>query len=106
MTGCPAAQIQAKIWNGDQKRLATECFIKGFASNEHEGPFKQIRARDSKGCVMLDRDFAPLDGSKIDEPAAKWDIALEYPLKPEPLRTRASCRADPGRENPRRQEDI
>src|SRR3954454_22339577 len=78
MTGRPAAHIQARIWKGDKKLLTTECFIKGFASNEQDGQFKQIRARDPKGCEMLCPDFAPLKRSKIDELAAKWDIVLGY----------------------------
>jgi protocatechuate 3,4-dioxygenase, beta subunit len=76
--GRPAAHIHARIWKGDKKLLTTECFIKGFPSNERDGQFKQIRGRDPKGHEMLCLDFAPLSGSKIGELAAKWDIVLGF----------------------------
>ncbi len=76
--GRPAAHIHARVWKGDKKLLTTECFIKGFASNERDGQFNQIRRRDPKGHAMLCLDFAPVEGSKIGELAARWDIVLGY----------------------------
>jgi protocatechuate 3,4-dioxygenase beta subunit len=76
--GRPAAHIHARIWKGDKKLLTTECFIKGFAGNERDGQFKQIRRRDPKGHATLCLDFAPVKGSKFGELAARWDIVLGY----------------------------
>ncbi len=76
--GRPAAHIHARIWKADKKLLTTECFIKGSPSNERDGQFKQIRARDPKGHEMLCLDFVPLKVSKIGELAVKWDIVLGY----------------------------
>lgn len=76
--GRPAAHIHARVWKGEKKLLTTECFIKGFANNERDGQFKQIRARDPRGHETLCLDFLPLKGSKIGELAARWDIVLGY----------------------------
>ncbi len=76
--GRPAAHIHARVWKGEKKLLTTECFIKGFANNERDGQFKQIRNRDPKGHETLCLDFAPLKGSKAGELAARWDIILGY----------------------------
>jgi protocatechuate 3,4-dioxygenase beta subunit len=76
--GRPAPHIHARVWKGDRKLLTTECFIKGFAGNERDGQFKQIRARDPKGHATLCLDFAPVKGSRIGELAARWDIVLGY----------------------------
>lgn len=76
--GRPAAHIHARVWKGEKKLLTTECFIKGFASNERDGQFKKIRARDPKGHETLCLDFTPIEGSKVGELAARWDIVLGY----------------------------
>jgi protocatechuate 3,4-dioxygenase, beta subunit len=76
--GRPAAHIHARVWKGEKKLLTTECFIKGFAINERDGQFNQIRRRDPKGHATLCIDFAPIKGSKIGELAARWDIVLGY----------------------------
>ena len=76
--GRPAAHIHARIWKGEKKLLTTECFIKGFPSNERDGQFKQIRNRDPKGHETLCLDFVPLKDSTIGELAARWDIVLGY----------------------------
>jgi protocatechuate 3,4-dioxygenase, beta subunit len=76
--GRPAAHIHARVWKGEKKLLTTECFIKGFASNERDGQFNQIRRRDPRGHASLCIDFVPINGSKIGELAAKWDIVLGF----------------------------
>jgi protocatechuate 3,4-dioxygenase beta subunit len=76
--GRPAAHIHARIWKGDKKLLTTECFIKGFAGNDRDGQFNQIRRRDAKGHATLCVDFAPINDSKVGERAARWDIVLGY----------------------------
>ena len=74
--GRPAPHIHARIWKGDKKLLTTECFVKGFESNEQDGQFKQIRNRDAKGHETLCLDFAKLENSKIGELSAHWEIVL------------------------------
>jgi protocatechuate 3,4-dioxygenase, beta subunit len=76
--GRPAAHIHARTWKGDKKLLTTECFIKGFAGNQRDGQFNQIRERDPKGHATLCVDFVPVKGSRIGELAARWDIVLGY----------------------------
>ena len=76
--GRPAAHIHARIWKGDKKLLTTECFVKGAPTNEQDGQFKQIRARDPKGHATLCLDFTPIKDSRIGELAARWDIVLGY----------------------------
>jgi protocatechuate 3,4-dioxygenase beta subunit len=74
--GRPAAHIHARVWKGSKKLLTTECFIKGFAANERDGQYRQIRARDPKGHATLNVDFTPIPQSRIGELAARWDIVL------------------------------
>lgn len=74
--GRPAPHIHARIWKGDKKLLTTECFIKGFETNERDGQFKQIRSRDPKGHETLCLDFTPLENSNIGELTARWEIVI------------------------------
>jgi protocatechuate 3,4-dioxygenase beta subunit len=74
--GRPAAHIHARIWKGDKKLLTTECFIKAFPGNQRDRQFQQIRARDPKGHATLCVDFTPVQGSRIGELTARWDIVL------------------------------
>lgn len=75
--GRPAAHIHARVWKGDKKLLTTECFVKDFEGNERDNQFRQIRNRDPKGHESLCLNFVPVEGSKIGELAAKWDIVLD-----------------------------
>jgi protocatechuate 3,4-dioxygenase beta subunit len=79
--GRPASHIHARVWKGDKKLLTTECFVKGSESNERDGQFKQIRARDPKGHETLCLDFTPVKDSRIGELAARWDIVLDQTPK-------------------------
>jgi protocatechuate 3,4-dioxygenase, beta subunit len=79
--GRPAAHIHARVLKADKKLLTTECFVKGYEGNEKDGQYRQIRDRDPKGHETLCLDFVPVEGSRIGELAARWDIVLN--LTPE-----------------------
>ena len=74
--GRPAPHIHARIWQGEKKLLTTECFIKGFETNERDRQFTQIRAHDPQGHTALCLDFSPIENSKIGELSARWEIVL------------------------------
>jgi protocatechuate 3,4-dioxygenase beta subunit len=75
-TGRPAAHIHFKIWKDNEVQLTTECFVKGYKGNERDGIYR--RATASKGGQQLPVEFAPVQGSRVGELAARFDIVLGY----------------------------
>jgi protocatechuate 3,4-dioxygenase beta subunit len=79
-TGRPAAHIHFKIRKDNKVLLTTECFVKGYAGNERDGIYRN--ATQSKGGQMLPVEFRPVEGSRIGELAARFDIVLGYTPDP------------------------
>lgn len=66
--------IHFKVKAAGQAELVTQCYIKGEKSNERDGIWRSIG--DAAKRDLLTVDFAPLEGSKIGELAAKFDLVL------------------------------
>src|SRR4029077_1627188 len=57
-----------------QEKFTTQCYVKGDPGNERDGLWKQLR--DPKDRDALTVDFAPIEGSRIGELAAKFNLVL------------------------------
>lgn len=67
-----------------QEKFTTQCYVKGHPGNEKDGVLKGVR--DEKARESLIVDFAPVNGSKIGELAAQFDIVLGFTPKDEPVK--------------------
>jgi protocatechuate 3,4-dioxygenase beta subunit len=65
--------IHFKIKRPGASEFTTQCYVKGHPQNERDGIFRRIpnQARDS---VLV--DFKPMQGSKLGELEARFDIIL------------------------------
>jgi protocatechuate 3,4-dioxygenase beta subunit len=68
--------IHFKIKRGGKELLTTQCYIKGHAGNERDGVYRGIT--DSKQRDSVTIDWKPLEGSKIGELTARFDIVLGW----------------------------
>ena len=66
--------IHFKLKAKGKELLTTQCYIKGFAGNERDGVWRGIG--DAKARESVTVDFAPIQGAKAGELAAKFDIVL------------------------------
>ena len=68
-----APHIHVKVSRGGRHLLTTQCYVKGHPGNERDGIFRSLGAAEAAAVVA---DFLPLEGSRIGERAAAWDIVL------------------------------
>jgi protocatechuate 3,4-dioxygenase, beta subunit len=68
--------IHFKIKKGGKELLTTQCYVKGEPHNEKDGVYRGIRDPKARESVTI--DFAPLEGSRIGELTARFDIVLGY----------------------------
>jgi protocatechuate 3,4-dioxygenase, beta subunit len=68
--------IHFKVRRGEKELLTTQCYIKGDPANERDGIYRSIR--DPKARESVTVDFAPLEGSRIGELVARFDIVLGF----------------------------
>jgi protocatechuate 3,4-dioxygenase beta subunit len=66
--------IHFKIKKGEKELLTTQCYVKGEPRNERDGIYRSIRDPKAREAVTI--DFAPLEGSRIGELTARFDIVL------------------------------
>lgn len=66
--------IHFKVKAKGKELLTTQCYIKGFAGNERDGVWRNID--DAKARESVTVDFAPIQGARAGELAAKFDIVL------------------------------
>jgi protocatechuate 3,4-dioxygenase, beta subunit len=59
-----------------QDKFTTQCYIKGHPNNAKDGVLRGIKDPKALASVMV--DFAPIEGSKIGELAARFDIVLGF----------------------------
>ena len=59
-----------------EKKLITQCYIKGHPGNANDGVLKGIKDAKARESVMV--DFAPMKNAKHGELAAKFDIVLGF----------------------------
>jgi protocatechuate 3,4-dioxygenase beta subunit len=66
--------IHFKIKKGNKELLTTQCYIKGEPDNARDGILRSIRNAKARESVIV--DFAPVQGSRIGELAARFGIVL------------------------------
>jgi protocatechuate 3,4-dioxygenase, beta subunit len=59
-----------------EKKLVTQCYIKGEPGNARDGLLNAIRDPKARESVIV--DFAPIPGSRAGELAARFDIVLGF----------------------------
>ena len=57
-----------------RKELVTQCYIEGHPQNEKDGIWKSLK--DEKARNALTIPFAPLNGSRINELTARFDVVM------------------------------
>jgi protocatechuate 3,4-dioxygenase beta subunit len=72
--GRRAPHIHFKIKMKGREDWTTQLFIKGFPGNAEDGLWQHIGSEEAKASVSA--DFAPIQGSRIGELAARFDIHL------------------------------
>jgi protocatechuate 3,4-dioxygenase beta subunit len=68
----PHIHYQVKVKGREQ--LTTQCYIKGHPQNARDGVLRGIRDERARESVQV--DFKPLDGSRLGELTATFDIVL------------------------------
>jgi protocatechuate 3,4-dioxygenase, beta subunit len=66
--------IHLAVSRHGQRVLTTQLLIKGHPQNEKDGVFRQITDPAQRELVMA--DFKPMEGSKLGELAASFDVVL------------------------------
>lgn len=66
--------IHVRISTGGEHRLTTQCFVRGEPQNDRDGIFRSIRDAKQRDSLLV--DFRPLEGSRIGELTARFDIVL------------------------------
>jgi protocatechuate 3,4-dioxygenase beta subunit len=61
---------------GKKDKFTTQCYVKGEPRNEKDGVVRGIRDAKQRESVII--DFAKVEGSKIGELAAKFDIVMGF----------------------------
>ena len=69
-----APHIHVKVRKGERELLTTQCYVKGEAQNDRDGVYRGIR--DPRAREAVTSAFAPMQGSRIKELAARFDIVL------------------------------
>lgn len=65
--------IHVKVTRGDRHLLTSQCYVKGDPGNQRDGIFRSLSPTEAAAVVA---DFLPIEGSRIGELAARWDIVL------------------------------
>ena len=68
-----APHIHVKVTRGDRHLLTSQCYVKGDPGNQRDGIFRSLSPTEAAAVVA---DFLPIEGSRIGELAARWDIVL------------------------------
>jgi protocatechuate 3,4-dioxygenase beta subunit len=66
--------IHMSVRHAGKEVLATQCYIKGEPQNETDGVLRGIRDPKQRASVIV--PFDPLQGSRIGELAARFDVVL------------------------------
>ena len=66
--------IHFKVLRGGKELLTTQCYVKGEPRNQRDGIYRSLRDPRAREAVTI--DFAPVEGSRIGELAARFDIVL------------------------------
>src|SRR5439155_2508866 len=71
---CPHIHVAVKFKG--EKKLITQCYIKGEPMNERDGVLRGIRDEKKRAAVII--PFDPVKDSKIGPVAAKFDLVLGF----------------------------
>jgi len=66
--------VHFKVRKGEKELLTTQCYVKGEALNEKDGVYRGIKDPKAREAVTI--DFSPVEGSRIGELMARFDIVL------------------------------
>jgi len=66
--------IHVKVKKGERELLTTQVYVRGEPQNARDGVLRSIRDPKARASVVV--NFAPINGSKIGELAARFDIVL------------------------------
>ena len=66
--------IHFAINRGGKRVLTTQMLVKGHPQNERDGLFRSVKGERERAALMA--EFKPIDGSKIGELAARFDLVL------------------------------
>jgi protocatechuate 3,4-dioxygenase beta subunit len=66
--------IHFKIKVKGRDALTTQCYVKGDERNERDGVLRSIRDARARESVLV--DFVPVNGSRVNELAAWFDVVL------------------------------
>lgn len=70
----PHIHFAVKVKGKD--KFTTQCYVKGDPGNERDFILRSIRDEKVRNSVIV--DFAPIEGSKIGELSARFDIVLGF----------------------------
>lgn len=65
-----------------QEKFVTQCYVKGYPGNEKDGVLRGIRDEKALESVLV--DFVPIQGSRVAELAARFDVVLGITPRDEP----------------------
>ncbi len=68
--------IHFKVSKAEKHLLTTQCYVKGEPLNAKDGIYRKMD--DAKARDALTVDFRPLEGSRIGELTAQFDLVLGY----------------------------
>jgi protocatechuate 3,4-dioxygenase beta subunit len=68
--------IHFKVSRAEKELLTTQCYVKGEALNEKDGVFRGIKDPKARESVTI--DFSPLEGSRLGELTARFDMILGF----------------------------
>jgi protocatechuate 3,4-dioxygenase beta subunit len=71
-----APHIHFKVKRNGKELLTTQCYIKGAPGNKRDFVLRGIEDARARESVIV--DFAPIQGSRIGELAARFDIVLGF----------------------------
>jgi protocatechuate 3,4-dioxygenase beta subunit len=72
--GRPSPHIHFKVKKGDRDLITSQIFIEGHPGNRRDGVFAGLA--DPLDRALCSTEFKPVEGSKIGELAARFDIVI------------------------------
>lgn len=69
---CP--HIHFKVRKGERELLTSQCYVKGEPLNDRDGIYRSLRDPKQRDAVTV--AFQPMEGSKIGELVARFDVVL------------------------------
>lgn len=74
--------IHVAVKAPSQEKFVTQCYVKGHPGNAKDGILRSIRDEQARESVLV--DFQPIQGSRVGELAARFDVVLGVTPMDEP----------------------